>query len=91
MYTEQKLIDKIEILEDGTIQIREVTRVLKDGVQIAETYHRKCFAPTDSVDELSAKVVSIANLVRTPEVVSKYVAEEVNNRTEVDKIGRVVG
>ena len=79
MYTEEKLIDKIEILEDGTIQIREVTRVLKDGVQVAETYHRKCFAPTDSVAELPTNVVNIASLVRTPEVVSKYVAEELDS------------
>ena len=82
-YTEEKVIDKIEILEDGTMQIREATRVLKDGVQIAETYHRKCIAPDESADELPDKVKGIASLVRTPEVVSKYNAEKIKQEKDI--------
>ena len=47
--TEQKVIDKIEVVENGTLQVREATRILKDGDQIAQTYHRWSFAPGSDI------------------------------------------
>ena len=40
MFTESKVIDQITVTENGTILYREATRILKDGEQIAQTYHR---------------------------------------------------
>ena len=35
---EVKVIDKIEVVENGTLQVREATRIMKDGEQIAQMY-----------------------------------------------------
>lgn len=73
--TEQKVIDKIEVVENGTLQVREATRILKDGDQIAQTYHRWSFAPGSDVSEMPANVQAIAAAAWTPEVIAEYEAQ----------------
>ena len=46
---EVSVVDKIEVLLDGTIQVRRRDQVLKDGVEIAATYHRHVLVPGDDV------------------------------------------
>ena len=69
---EVKVIDKIEVVENGTLQVREVTRILRDGEQIAQTYHRWVFAPGSDVSEMPANVQAIASTVWTQEVIDAY-------------------
>lgn len=69
---EIKVIDKIEVVENGTIQVREATRILKDGEQIAQTYHRWSFTPASDVSAMPANVQAVAQAVWTPEVISAY-------------------
>lgn len=59
--TETKLIDKIEITENGSVQIREANRILKDGEQIAQTFHRYVLTPGQDLTGQPAKVVAICN------------------------------
>ena len=73
--TEQKVIDKIEVVENGTLQVREATRILKDGDQIAQTYHRWSFAPGSDVSEMPANVQAIATAAWTPAVIAAYQAQ----------------
>ena len=73
--TEQKVIDKIEVVENGTLQVREATRILKDGDQIAQTYHRWSFAPGSDVSEMPANVQAIATAAWTEEVIAAYQAQ----------------
>ncbi len=41
MLEEKKIIDKIEIVKEGSvIQVREKIQILKDGIEVAGTYHR---------------------------------------------------
>jgi urease accessory protein UreE len=63
MITELSIIDKIEVLEDGQIQVRHANKVLRDGVEIAKTYHRQVLAPGDDLSEQDAKVVAVAKAV----------------------------
>jgi len=72
--TEQKVIDKIEVVENGTVQVREATRILKDGNQIAQTYHRWSFAPGSDISEMPANVQAIAAAAWTQEVIDAYKA-----------------
>lgn len=72
MYREEKIVDKIEILEDGTILVREVIRVFKDDIKIAETYHRASFAPDEEITNMPENIVSLASVVRTQEVIDNY-------------------
>ena len=70
--TETKVIDQITVTENGTILYREATRILKDGEQIAQTYHRSSLAPASDLTDVPANVVAIANTVWTTDVVTAY-------------------
>ena len=63
MITELSVIDKIEVLEDGHIQVRRADKVLRDGVEVAKTYHRHVLAPGDDLSGQDAKVVAVATAV----------------------------
>jgi hypothetical protein len=73
--TETKVIDKIELLESGVVQVREATRILKDGEQIAQTYHRWTLAPGQDVSDQPANVQSICQAAWTPEIIAAYEAQ----------------
>ena len=73
--TETKVIDKIEVVENGIVQVREATRIMKDGEQIAQTYHRWSFTPGQDVSDQPANVQAIAQAAWTPEVVAAYQAQ----------------
>lgn len=71
--TEDTIVDKIEILPNGAIQIRKARRIFDDGKLIAETYHRSATVPTDDVKGITdARVKAVANLLWTPDVISAY-------------------
>ena len=72
--TEEKVIDTITVTENGTILYREATRILKDGEQIAQTYHRSSLAPASDLTDVPANVVAIANVTWTTDVVTAYQA-----------------
>ena len=73
--TETKVIDQITVTENGTLLVREATRVLRDGEQIAQTYHRWSFTPGSDLSEMPQNVQDIAEVTWTPEVVAAYEAQ----------------
>ena len=75
--TETKVIDQITVVENGTVQYREATRIIKDGEQIAQTYHRSALVPASDLTDVPANVVAICNAAWTPEVVAAYQASQV--------------
>jgi len=54
---------------------REATRILKDGEQIAQTYHRTSLTPAQDLTGQPAQVVAICNAAWTADVVSAYQAQ----------------
>ena len=70
--TETNIIDKIEIIQDGTVQVREATIILRNNEVIAKTYRRWSFAPASDVSAMPANVVAICNTVWTEEVIAAY-------------------
>ncbi len=76
--TETKVIDQITVTENGTVLVREVTRVLRDGEQIAQTFHRWSFAPGADISAMPQNVQDIANVTWTPEVIATYEAQVAN-------------
>lgn len=70
--TETKVIDQITVTENGTILYREATRILKDGEQIAQTFHRTSLVPNQDLTDQPTQVVAIANTVWTQEVIDAY-------------------
>jgi hypothetical protein len=74
------LIDQITVCENGIVLYREATRILKDGDQIAQTYHRTSLTPGQDLTGQPANVVAICNTAWTPEVVAAYQAQQEANR-----------
>lgn len=70
--TEKTIIDKIEVLENGTIQVRQANIIQKDGKELARTFHRHVLMPGNDLTDQDAKVVAIANAIWTPEVIAAY-------------------
>jgi hypothetical protein len=69
-----EVTDKIEVLENGTIQVRCATRVLEDGAILSSSFHRHVLAPNDDLTNEDPKVVAIAQATWTPEVIAAYEA-----------------
>ena len=40
------VVDKIEVIENGIVQVRTATRVLEDGVQLSQAYSRHFLEPS---------------------------------------------
>jgi hypothetical protein len=73
--TKEKVIDQITVTENGAILYREATRIIEDGVQISQTYHRSSLTPASDLSGIPANVVAICNAVWTPEVIAAYQAQ----------------
>ena len=73
--TETKVIDNITVTENGTVLYREATRILKDGDQIAQTFHRTSLTPGQDLTGQPANVVAICNAAWTQEVIDAYQAQ----------------
>ena len=71
-----KVVDQITATENGTILFREATRIMEDGVQLSETYHRSSLAPDSDLTDVPAQVAAIAAVVWTPEVIAAYQAAQ---------------
>ena len=76
----QTLIDKIEIVENGTVQVRQATIITEDGNQISRTYHRWCIAPSQDYSDQEQQVQDICKVAHTPEVIAAYKAQQEANK-----------
>jgi hypothetical protein len=75
-------VDKIEaLMESGIIQVRTVTRVVEDGVVLAEKFHRHTIAPDQDYSNESPEVQTACAALFTPERVAAYVAAKANANT----------
>jgi len=80
--TKELVADKIEVIENNLIQVRTVTRVLEDGNEVSSSYHRVTLEPGQDLTGQDPKVIAIADIIWTPEIVTEYVTnlEAENNR-----------
>ena len=58
--TKEVVIDKIEVLESGSIQVRQAIRVIEDGKVLSTSYHRHALSPGDALANEDPKVAAIA-------------------------------
>jgi hypothetical protein len=78
--TKQAVIDQITVTENGVILYREATRIMEDGNQISQTYHRTSLTPGQDLTGQPANVVAIAQAAWTAEVIAAYEAAQVADR-----------
>jgi hypothetical protein len=74
--TKQMVIDQITIAENGTVLYREATRIMEDGNQISQTYHRSSLTPAQDLTGVPTNVVAICNTVWTEAVIAAYQAAQ---------------
>ena len=79
--TKETVVDKIEVLEMGQVQVRTATRIKEDGVELSSSFHRKTLLPsTKSGDTWAdtdisgedARVQAVANATWTDSVKTAY-------------------
>jgi len=74
MITEATIVDSINVLADGQIQVRRADVVYRDGVVIAKNYHRHVVHPGMSLVNEDPRVMAIAKAVHTPSVIKTFEA-----------------
>jgi hypothetical protein len=67
-----EVVDRIEIIENGCIQVRTKIAIMENGQQISSTFHRHVLAPGDEYSAQDAKVKSICATIHTESVVAEY-------------------
>ena len=78
--TKETVVDQITVTENGTVLYREVTRIMEDGNQISQTFHRTSLTPGQDLTDQPANVVAICNVAWTPEVIAAYQAQLETNK-----------
>ena len=73
--TETKIVDQITVTENGIVLYREATRILKDGNEIAKTYHRTSLTPGQDLTGQPDNVKAIAQVAWTQAVIAAYEAQ----------------
>ena len=68
-------IDKIEIVENRIVQVRQATIITEDGNEISRTFHRWCIAPGEDYSTQEQQVQDICKVTHTPEVIAAYQAQ----------------
>ena len=71
---EKSVVDKVEVLLNGSIQVRRRDQILKDGVEVAASFHRHVLVPGSDVSNEDPRVAAIAAATWTDEVVAAYQA-----------------
>jgi len=70
--TKQIVVDQITVTENGIVLYREATRIMEDGTQLSQTFHRTSLTPGQDLTGIPANVVAICNAAWTPEVIAAY-------------------
>lgn len=68
------VVDRIEVIENGSVQVRTRTSILEDGKQISGNYHRHVVAPGDDYSGEDARVQAICAATHTADVIEAYKA-----------------
>jgi hypothetical protein len=76
MLEKQTVVDLIETLESGVVQVRTATKIMDDGVEVSRSFHRHVVAPGDDYSQEDAKVQAICAAIHTPGVVAAYEAAQ---------------
>ena len=71
-----EVVDLIEVVENGCIQVRTKTAIKEDGVEISSKFHRHVVAPGDDYSVEDARVKAICAATHTADVVAAYEAAQ---------------
>jgi archaellum component FlaF (FlaF/FlaG flagellin family) len=70
-------IDRIEIFEDGCVQVRTKTTIMENGAPVTSTYDHHYITPGDSYAGEETRVKNVCAAVHTVEVIAAYQATQI--------------
>jgi hypothetical protein len=73
-------IDRVEVVENGIVQVRKATIITEDGNQISRTYHRWCVTPGEDYSTQEQQVQDICKVTHTPDVIAAFQAQQEQNK-----------
>jgi len=71
-----EIVDRIEALESGVVQVRTATRIMEDGKQISATFYRHVVAPGDDYSSEDTRVQGVCAALHTAEAIAAYKAAQ---------------
>jgi hypothetical protein len=75
-----EVVDRIEVLESGVIQVRTATKIMEDGKQISATFHRHIIAPGDDYSHETNRVKAVCAATHDEWTVDAYKAMQEANK-----------
>ena len=72
-------IDRIEVVENVTVQVRQATIITDNCNQVSRSYHRWCITPGEDYSNQEQQVQDICRVTHTPEVIEKFKAQQQAN------------
>ena len=69
-----EIVDRVEVVENGCVQVRTKTAIKEDGVEISSKFHRHVVAPGDDYSGEDARVQAVCAATHTAAVVAAYKA-----------------
>ena len=70
--TERVEIGSRDVLLNGSINVRQDTIILRDGVEISRTYHRHVVSPGDDLSREDVSVQRLGMAEHTPARIAAY-------------------
>jgi len=71
-----EIVDRIEVIENGSVQVRTKTAIKEDGVEISSKFHRHIVVPGDDYSGEDARVQAICAATHTADVIAAYKAAQ---------------
>ena len=70
------VVDRIEVVENGCVQVRTKTVIMENGKQISGNFHRHVVAPGDDYSGEDSRVQAICAATHTADVIAAYNAAQ---------------
>jgi hypothetical protein len=69
-----EIVDRIEVIENGCVQVRTKTAIMENGTQISSTFHRHVVAPGNDYSSEDSRVKAICAATHTAGIIAAYQA-----------------
>lgn len=71
-----EVVDLIEVVENGSVQVRTKITTMENGVEVSSKFHRHVVAPGADYSAEDAEVQAVAAATHTAEVIAAYEAAQ---------------
>jgi archaellum component FlaF (FlaF/FlaG flagellin family) len=71
-----QIVDRIDVLENGSVQVRTKTAIMEDGKQISGNFHRHVIVPGADYSTEDARVQAICAATHTADVIAAFKAAQ---------------